>query len=570
MPGIDRSAGKAHDGRAAVAGGGSKGGDMRRRTSILIQGEGLHEQLRPGRRPIIIGAGDDADLQLTRGRLRQRHAALQWHDGRWLLYDAEGRTGIIQDGQRVSAVDLAQPATVRLGGPSGPVVALTPLPRPAVPRWRWWLLAAVALLLAATVVVLVVDFYLEPERTARHQPYAINTCVRTNPPWSAGQDDVRPPGQRVSCDGRFDYKVLRVIPVPTPQLTAFSTDKGRSRRALKLAEGRCPPASWPALGVPDASNSTREVYCVQDSIYTIDAAVVKEERDFMCVLRDGEEPRLATSCSSRHDFTVDEVVHLAETAAFPGEEEMARIGHDSCLQAPGTDPFVATEQTWRQGYRRQLLCLETDNFAYTGIIDWAVDDLRRYWDRELPSLSPKPSTVKVPSEEDYHPKSPPRCYGEPLEDNAIYCPEHDEVQWDPQWLRSNFYDTYGDIAVATVLAHEWGHVIQNRLGQDDPERLRRLSNKERIVLRVNQEHQADCYAGVWVWHYFHDDAAIGFEPDPTDRNKAVHAIVDVADPWTTSDEQFEEDAHGDALKRMQDLLLGYERGQEACQQLVTT
>jgi hypothetical protein len=541
---------------------------MRHRTTILVQSEGLCEQLLPRKTPVIIGTAEDADLKLTRGsRARKRHAtALQWRSGRWVLSDDQGTAGIYREGQRLTLVELTEPETVRLGSPSGPQVSLTPLPRPA-PRWRMWLLVVGVVLLVA-VLVLVGGLYLAPERTAGRQPFSIGACVETKVPWSAGQDDVRPPGQRVSCDDRFDYKVLRVIPVPTPQLTAFSTDKGRSRRALKLAEGRCPPASWPALGVPDASKITHEIYCVQDSVYTIDEEVVAEQRDFMCVLRDGEEPRLATSCSLRHDFTVKEVVPLAETA-FPGRKEMDRIGDDSCLQAPGTFAFVATEKIWEQGYRSRLLCLETDNFAYADVIDWAVGDLRRYWDRQLPNASPKPSTVTVPPEADYNPKSPPRCYEEPLEDNAWYCPEQDDVEWDPQWLKSNFYDTYGDIAVAIVLAHEWGHVIQNRLGLDDPERWEKLSAEDQRKEQADQEHQADCYAGVWLSHYFHDDvAAIGFAPDPTDRNKAVHAIVDLADPWTTSDEQVEEGAHGDALKRMQDLLLGYERGQEACQQLV--
>jgi predicted metalloprotease len=121
--------------------------------------------------------------------------------------------------------------------------------------------------------------------------------------------------------------------------------------------------------------------------------------------------------------------------------------------------------------------------------------------------------------------------------------------------------------VAVVLAHEWGHVIQDRLGLDDPNRLDQLSEKARIRDNVLQEHQADCYAGVWLWHYFHDK--LEFTPADSDRNKAVHAIVEVADSGTSADERFEKGAHGDALKRMQNLLLGFEQGREACQEIVS-
>jgi predicted metalloprotease len=535
---------------------------MRQRTTILVQNETLGAyQLRPGKRPVVIGSADDADLQLTRGHVRQRHAGLWWRDGRWELFDLDGKDGIYYDEQRFAQLDLTEPRTVRFGGPHGAVVSLTPLPRPA-PRWPRWMLIVGVIVLCA-LLVLVAGFYIAPERTAGHQPYAIGTCVETDAPWSAGREDVRPPGDRTDCEGRFDYKVLSVIPVPTPQLTALSIGRYLRKRALELTQGQCPPASWPALGRPDKGNITHEVYCVQDSIYTIDAEVAKQNRDLGCVLRDDGKPRLVTACSLRHDYVIEDFVPLDKTP-YPGKEGMEQIGQDAC---PDATPFVPTEQAWRQGYRNQLLCLTTDNFTYDEVIDWAVKDLRSYWDQHLPDAASKPSTVEVKAEKDYNPKSPPVCYQGPLVDNARYCPRDDSVAWDPQWLHSSFYDQYGDIAVAVVLAHEWGHVIQNRLGLDDPDRLKRFSEKERTRDNVLQEHQADCYAGAWLWHYFKDD--LGFTPADDDRNKAVHAIVEVADSGTSADERFEKGAHGDALQRMQNLLRGFdEQGRDACRELV--
>jgi predicted metalloprotease len=537
---------------------------MSKRSTIQVQGEGYSVRLRPGQ-TAVIGTADDAQIRYHPGSaIRKRHAAVRWSDDHWELVDLDAKTSIYWNGQPVTRVELAQPETVRLG-PSGPFVALSPMPRSAPGRWAWLLVPIVIVLVAG----LVAGLFIARERSVDHRPFPIGACIATDPHWSAGARDVRPAGRRVNCEDRFDYKVLEVIPVPIPELTAFNTDKNLDKRALALSEGQCPPASWPALGAPDAHRITHEIYCVQDSIYTIDNAVEKENRNFRCVLRDGEDPLLVTPCDLRHDYIIREVEPLAPTA-FPGDTEMRRIGQDGCAGTPRTVPFVASKRTWEQDYH-QLLCLETDNLDYKQTIAWALGDLREYWDREFPEASPKPSSVTVLDEEKYDPSKPPRCSKQLLEDNAWHCPIDDHIAWDPQWFRSTFYDKYGDIAVAVVLAHEWGHVIQDRLGLNDQERWERLSPEAQKRDPVNQEHQADCYAGVWLRHFYDDGDnanADTVRPADTDRNKAVHALVDIADPYTSWGERFVESAHGDALRRMQHLLLGYEDGRSACQALL--
>jgi hypothetical protein len=68
------------------------------------------------------------------------------------------------------------------------------------------------------------------------------------------------------------------------------------------------------------------------------------------------------------------------------------------------------------------------------------------------------------------------------------------------------------------------------------------------------EHQARATRSIRLRHLYDDHdsvAANGFLPAETDRNKAIQAIVDIADPFTSSAERFEESAHGDALKRVE-------------------
>jgi hypothetical protein len=85
----------------------------------------------------------------------------------------------------------------------------------------------------------------------------------------------------------------------------------------------------------------------------------------------------------------------------------------------------------------------------------------------------------------------PTC-GAPLDPagyqgNAFYCGFEDTVQWDAEGLMAPLYEQFGDFTVALVLAHEWGHAIQERFGFDD-------STNPTIV----SELQADCLAGAWT------------------------------------------------------------------------
>jgi predicted metalloprotease len=537
---------------------------MRRRMSIQVQGEGYQLPLQPGKQAVF-GTAADTQVRYPQGSaVRERHAELHWRDDRWVLADLDGYPGIYRGGQQVTEIEVTQPETVRLGGPFGPIVALTPLHRPAPKRRMRWLLTAAGILLVASLALGVV---VANERTVDHRSYVIGTCVKTKTHWSTGRAPVRPPGQGVDCENRFDYKVIGVIPVPTPELTVANSDNLLHKRAIELSYGRCPPSSWPALGLPDPLDITHEIYCVRDSIYTIDKEALKRSPK-QCVLRDGGKPLLAASCRQRHDYIVEEIDSLAE-APFPGDEAMAEIGENRCDAPSGLDPFHANERTWNQDYH-WILCLAQDNLEYEYTIEWAVKDLRAFWDKQLTDISPKPSAVTVLEERDYDPKSPPTCGEDRLENNAWYCHGHGDkyVGWDPRWLKSAFYDKYGDIAVAIVLAHEWGHVIQDRLGLNNKERLENLSAADLRAYRVRKEYQADCYAGVWLQHYYQGGDEVVVPAAGTDRNKAVHAIVDIADTSSFAAEKLEESAHGDALQRTENLLNGYREGWRSCQAIL--
>lgn len=83
----------------------------------------------------------------------------------------------------------------------------------------------------------------------------------------------------------------------------------------------------------------------------------------------------------------------------------------------------------------------------------------------------------------------------------FYCPADMGI-----YIDTSFYDTMarrmgagGDFARYYVIAHEYGHHIQNLTGLAAQVRSAQQQNRSRAnALQVRMELQADCYAGVWA------------------------------------------------------------------------
>jgi predicted metalloprotease len=186
------------------------------------------------------------------------------------------------------------------------------------------------------------------------------------------------------------------------------------------------------------------------------------------------------------------------------------------------------------------------------VADRAVADVTSYWDQTYPDVygdSFEPVAGFYPYGPDTEPPpcgSPPPRYEE-IADNAFYCPGDDIIAWDEYALMPALNEEFGAFTVAIVIAHEFGHAIQDRFGTSDR--------------TVDLELQADCFAGSWTARVADGDAQ-GFEPGDVDLDKTVAGMIAIRDvPGTSPDDPF---AHGSGFDRVSAFQDGYENGADKC------
>ncbi|MEV6495135.1 neutral zinc metallopeptidase, partial [Actinoplanes sp. NPDC051633] len=191
--------------------------------------------------------------------------------------------------------------------------------------------------------------------------------------------------------------------------------------------------------------------------------------------------------------------------------------------------------------------------ASSDVVTRSIKDVERFWTTAYPELSE--GTAFKPVKGGYHPytesKPPPACGGQPGEyqPNAFYCPDGDFIAWDAQTLIPQLQEQFGPLLVGVVIAHEYGHAVQTRLG---------LTDQPTVVL----EQQADCFAGAWTADVLAGRSAAFTDVTPAELDNTVAGLLLLRDQPGTSAQNPQ--AHGNAFDRIRALQDGVEKNVSTC------
>lgn len=139
----------------------------------------------------------------------------------------------------------------------------------------------------------------------------------------------------------------------------------------------------------------------------------------------------------------------------------------------------------------------------------------------------------------------------------FYCPGDLKLYLDFSFFNElqREFKAPGDFAQAYVIAHEFGHHIQNLTGVMD--KVQRAGQNNRLAIAL--ELQADCYAGIWA-NYAQKQGRV----DAGDAEEAIRASAAVGDDMIQKRTQGyvvpDSFTHGSSQQRMQYFTKGFQSG----------
>jgi predicted metalloprotease len=187
----------------------------------------------------------------------------------------------------------------------------------------------------------------------------------------------------------------------------------------------------------------------------------------------------------------------------------------------------------------------------------AVNDVADFWEQNYSasldgSFEPIERLVSYDSQD---PSSPAVCgtetYDEP---NAFYCPSRQIMAWDRSVMVPTGREFFGDVSIAALMAHEYGHAVQHMAGIVD--------DSTTVIV---SEQQADCFAGTYI-RWVAEGRSPRFSLSTGDGlNHVLAAAITLRDPILgPQDSEMLEEGHGTALDRVSAFQMGFVSGASEC------
>ncbi|MCU1403787.1 MAG: putative neutral zinc metallopeptidase [Glaciihabitans sp.] len=202
-------------------------------------------------------------------------------------------------------------------------------------------------------------------------------------------------------------------------------------------------------------------------------------------------------------------------------------------------------------------------------VQGAYDALDAYWAEEAPAMGIGYTSPQVQLFEDAVDTG---CGTASSAVGPFYCPPDQQIYLDVAFydeLRTRFNATAGPLSQLYVVAHEWGHHIQNLSGtfsRADTSQTGPTSDSVRL------EVQADCFAGAWVGNATEavDEDGVPLLKPITDAEMAdaLNAAAAIGDDriqsQTAGQVTPETWTHGSSEQRQRWFSRGYSDGAAAC------
>lgn len=199
--------------------------------------------------------------------------------------------------------------------------------------------------------------------------------------------------------------------------------------------------------------------------------------------------------------------------------------------------------------------LNTDHGSIDKLALLSVNDIEDYW-QSVYSQSLKGKFIPVGKMVSYDSNDPSNtvvCHNDTYKlVNAFYTSRCNLIAWDRGVFMPIAQKYFGDMSVTGVLAHEFGHALQQMA--------KLVTRRDPTIVH---EQQADCFAGVYLF-WVADGKSPRFTLSTADGLDHVLAgIITTRDPVMDSDTE-NDDAHGSALDRISAFQKGFLNGASAC------